>query len=581
MVILVMDRGRLPDPGGGPGWQTCEVFHSVPLRFQLVALQLAIVLAVLTAVGVVTIRMQEAQLRDAYKSRLIGVAESVARLPSVINAFGTPAPAETIQPIAEVIRQASNVTYVVVTDKFGVRQSHPNPEEIGKHVSTDPSVPLAGDIYVGTQTGTLGESWRVKVPIFDRNGAVIGSASVGVLESTLAADLYEDLPQLFGWLVGAALLGSLGAMYISKLVWRRIYKLEPEDIAALLETRDAMLHGLGEGLVAVDADGTVVLVNDEARRLLGVGEEILGSPATASLEPGIHRLLAAGSSTEELVLSGERILLGKVNAATVDGREVGKVLILRDRTELHAMLRDRDGALDVTQALRAQAHEFANKLHVVSGLLELGQQSKAVEFLGRSAADAGFVNRPLAAGITDDGVRALLIAKSTVCAERGIDIEVAEDSVCSPDGTDDVITVLGNLIDNAVDAAGYDSTVAVALAETPAGGRVLTVEDDGPGVPDADRQAVFEPGVTSKDTDGVNTRGFGLALVQRVARRRGGTAAVTRSDLGGARFTVTFSTLTSHMATSNTVTSHTAGSAAAAPPAAGPDAPRKAALERL
>ena len=580
MVILVTDRGRLPAPGGGPGWQTCEVFHSVPLRFQLVALQLAIVLAVLTAVGVVTIRMQEAQLRDAYKSRLIGVAESVARLPSVINAFGTPAPAETIQPIAEVIRQASNVTYVVVTDKFGVRQSHPNPEEIGKHVSTDPSVPLAGDIYVGTQTGTLGESWRVKVPIFDRNGAVIGSASVGVLESTLAADLYEDLPQLFGWLVGAALLGSLGAMYISKLVWRRIYKLEPEDIAALLETRDAMLHGLGEGLVAVDADGTVVLVNDEARRLLGVGEEILGSPATASLEPGIHRLLAAGSSTEELVLSGERILLGKVNAATVDGREVGKVLILRDRTELHAMLRDRDGALDVTQALRAQAHEFANKLHVVSGLLELGQQSKAVEFLGRSAADAGFVNRPLAAGITDDGVRALLIAKSTVCAERGIDIEVAEDSVCSPDGTDDVITVLGNLIDNAVDAAGYDSTVAVALAETPAGGRVLTVEDDGPGVPDADRQAVFEPGVTSKDADGVNTRGFGLALVQRVARRRGGTAAVTRSDLGGARFTVTFSTLTSHMATSNTVTSHTAGSAAAAPPA-GPDAPRKAALERL
>ncbi|MFC8410593.1 ATP-binding protein [Arthrobacter sp. NPDC057259] len=547
------------------------MFHSVPLRFQLVALQLAIVLAVLTAVGVVTIRMQEAQLRDAYKSRLIGVAESVARLPSVINAFGTPAPAETIQPIAEVIRQASNVTYVVVTDKFGVRQSHPNPEEIGKHVSTDPSVPLAGDIYVGTQTGTLGESWRVKVPIFDRNGAVIGSASVGVLESTLAADLYEDLPQLFGWLVGAALLGSLGAMYISKLVWRRIYKLEPEDIAALLETRDAMLHGLGEGLVAVDADGTVVLVNDEARRLLGVGEEILGSPATASLEPGIHRLLAAGSSTEELVLSGERILLGKVNAATVDGREVGKVLILRDRTELHAMLRDRDGALDVTQALRAQAHEFANKLHVVSGLLELGQQSKAVEFLGRSAADAGFVNRPLAAGITDDGVRALLIAKSTVCAERGIDIEVAEDSVCSPDGTDDVITVLGNLIDNAVDAAGYDSTVAVALAETPAGGRVLTVEDDGPGVPDADRQAVFEPGVTSKDTDGVNTRGFGLALVQRVARRRGGTAAVTLSDLGGARFTVTFGTIT---------TSHTAGSAAAAPPE-GPDAPRKAALERL
>src|SRR6478735_8666160 len=322
VILVTAERGH-PARAQAAGWETRDMVHRIPLRFQLVALQLGIVLAVLTAVGAVTIRMQEAQLRDAYKGRLIGVAESVARLPSVIDAFGTSSPVQTIQPIAEVIRQASNVTYVVVTDRNGVRQSHPNPEEIGKPVSTDPSVPLSGDIYVGTQTGTLGESWRVKVPIFDRAGTVIGTASVGVLESTLAADLYEDLPQLFGWLLGAALLGSLGAMYISKLVWRRIYKLEPEDIAALLETRDAMLHGLGEGLVAVDADGRVALVNDEARRLLALAGDITGTPAAASLEPAVLRLLSAGSATEELVLSGERILLGKVNAATVDGREVG------------------------------------------------------------------------------------------------------------------------------------------------------------------------------------------------------------------------------------------------------------------
>jgi sensor histidine kinase regulating citrate/malate metabolism len=516
--------------------------HTIPLRFQLVALQLGIVLAVLTAVGAVTIRMQEQQLRDAYKGRLIGVAESVARLPSVVDAFGTPVPAETIQPIAEVIRQASNVTYVVVTDRNGVRQSHPNPAEIGKHVSTDPSVPLSGEIYVGTQTGTLGESWRVKVPIFDGTGTVIGSASVGVLESTLAEDLHEDLPQLFGWLLVAAVLSSLGAMYISKMVWRRIYKLEPEDIAALLETRDAMLHGLGEGLVAVDADGKVALVNDEARRLLGVGEEITGSPGAVCLEPGVQRLLASGSATEELVLSGERILLGKVNAATVDGREVGKVLILRDRTELHAMLRDRDGALDVTQALRAQAHEFANKLHVISGLLELGERDKAIEYLGRSHSDADIANRPLAAGITDHGVQALLIAKSTVCAERGIEIDVSPDSVCSPEAGGDVITVLGNLIDNAVDAAGYDSTIAVRIDETADGARTITVEDEGPGVPEADRARVFDAGVTTKDAEGINSRGFGLALVQRVARRRGGAAEVSSSALGGACFTVVLRT---------------------------------------
>lgn len=519
------------------------MLHNIPLRFQLVALQLAIVLVVLTAVGAVTIRMQEQQLRDAYQGRLIGVAESVARLPSVMDAFRSRYPAETIQPIAEVIRQASNVTYVVVTDEHGLRYSHPNPAEIGKPVSTDPSVPLSGQIYVGTQTGTLGESWRVKVPIFDDSGkTVIGSVSVGVLESTLAEDLNEDLPQLFGWLLGAALLSSLGAMYISRLVWRRNYKLEPEDIASLLKTRDAMLHGLGEGLVAVDSEGKVALVNDEARRLLAVGEDVVGAPAETALEPGIHGLLAAGSATEKMVLSGERILLGKVNSARVDGREVGKVLILRDRTELHRILRDRDGALDVTQALRAQAHEFANKLHVISGLLELGQHSKAIEYLGRSHSEAAVVNRPLAPGITDHGVQALLIAKSTVCAERGIEIVVHPESTCSPDGTGDVITVLGNLIDNAVDAAGYDSTINVRLQHGPDGETSIMVEDDGPGIPEAEWRAVFEAGVTTKAQPAGNTRGLGLALVRRVAERRNGHATVARSGLGGARFTVVFRT---------------------------------------
>ena len=371
---------------------------------------------------------------------------------------------------------------------------------------------------------------------------MIGSASVGVLESTLAEDLYEDLPQLFGWLLGAALLGSLGAMYISKLVWRRIYKLEPEDIAALLETRDAMLHGLGEGLVAVDADGKVALVNDEARRLLGVGEEITGQPASECLEPGIRRMLAAGSATEELVLSGERILLGKVNAATVDGREVGKVLILRDRTELHTILRDRDGALDVTQALRAQAHEFANKLHVISGLLELGEQDKAVEYLGRSHSDAAFVNRPLAAGITDHDVRALLIAKSTVCAERGIEILVEPGFGVHPGRDRRRHHGPGEPDRQRGGRRGLRQHRRRPAGGNADGERTITVEDDGPGVPEPERAAVFEAGVTTKPAEGINSRGFGLALVQRVARRRGGAASVSPSALGGACFTVVLRT---------------------------------------
>ena len=188
--------------------KTCDMFpQKIPLRFQLVAsCSWASCWLSFTAVGAVTIREDAGTTtRDAYKGRLIGVAESVAQLPSVINAFGTTSdqPA-TIQPIAEVIRQASNVTYVVVTNRHGVRQSHPNPAEIGRPVSTDPSVPLSGEIYVGTQTGTLGESWRVKVPIFDDDGEVMGQVSVGILESELRADFIGGLTGMLAALVVAA-----------------------------------------------------------------------------------------------------------------------------------------------------------------------------------------------------------------------------------------------------------------------------------------------------------------------------------------------------------------------------------------
>ena len=238
------------------------MIRKVSLRTQLLALQLLIVLTTVCLVGVVATLMQAAQIRESYQQQMIGVAQSVATLPSVVEAFDSDDPSATIQPIAELIRQASGVTYVVVTDAEGIRFSHPNPDRIGEPVSTDPSIPLSGETYVGTQTGTLGESWRVKVPIRDEDGIVIGTASVGILESELRADLYDYLPWLALWLVGAVLVGTLGAVWVSRLVWRRIYRLEPEEIASLLETREAMLHGIGEGLVAVDAHERVALVND-------------------------------------------------------------------------------------------------------------------------------------------------------------------------------------------------------------------------------------------------------------------------------------------------------------------------------
>src|SRR5918995_174066 len=179
------------------------------LGMQLVLLQVAIVLTTVVGTGLTAVWLQEQQLRDAYQDRMIAVAQSVAGLPAITDAFDDADPSSTIQPVAEVIRRASNVTYVVVANDQGIRYSHPNPDRIGEKASTDPAIPLSGEIYVGTQTGTLGESWRVKVPIFDDEGEVMGQVSVGILESELRADFIGGLTRILPPLLVAAGIGVL------------------------------------------------------------------------------------------------------------------------------------------------------------------------------------------------------------------------------------------------------------------------------------------------------------------------------------------------------------------------------------
>ena len=238
------------------------------LRTQLVLLQVFIVLAIVLTVGLAAMLMQERQIREASQERMIAVAQSVAQLPTIVDAYDDADPAAVIQPIAELIRDSSNVAYVVVTDDEGIRFSHPNPERIGEPVSTDPSVALAGDMYVGTQTGTLGESWRVKVPVFDADGDVMGQVSVGILESALREDFLGDITGFLLALGAATVVGVVAATGVARIVRRRIYGLEPDEIRGLLETREATLHGIREGMLALDERGDVSLCNDSAARLL-------------------------------------------------------------------------------------------------------------------------------------------------------------------------------------------------------------------------------------------------------------------------------------------------------------------------
>ena len=518
------------------------------LSTQIIVLQLAIILLTVGAgLGVSLIQARHELDRSAGRESLL-IARTVAAIPAVRNAFGTADPARDIQPIAERIRKLTGASFIVVAGRNGIRYSHPNPAMIGTSLLRDPGESpapvLAGKTFLGVQDGSLGRSMRAKVPLRNEFGDVIGLVSVGVTERTLSAKLRGNLPVILIPTLFGLFLGGVGSFLLARRIKRQTFGLEPEEIATLLEQREAMLHGIREGAIATDAGGRVTLLNDEAQRLLGLDANALGRFVDEVVPVGRLRdvLLGRVDGPDEIVLVDDRVLV--INRMPVDlrGRTIGAVVTLRDRTELEGLIRELDDVRSLAEALRAQEHEFSHRLHVIGGLIELGRHEEAVQFISSSSVLHQKLAESLVDRVGDPMLVALLLGKSVVAAERGIELTVSAVGKL-PDDIGDVrglVTIFGNLIDNALDSvvaeSGSDARVDVAIAVEGAN-LVLRVHDSGPGIDPGLTEEIFRDGFTTKVARGAMRRGLGLALVSQEVQRRGGRISVENAH--GALFTVT------------------------------------------
>jgi two-component system, CitB family, sensor kinase len=512
--------------------------HRLSLARQILLMQALIVVTTVGLGAAVSIQQARRQLDREYSERVLAIAQSVAAAPIVRQAFGDPDPSRTIQPFAESVRRATGAEFVVVANADQIRYSHPEPQRIGERLSTDATAVLTGRPFVGVETGTLGRSIRGKVPI-TADGDVIGVVSVGILTQEVAQRLRDLATTLLGFLAVAALLGVVGSYLLARHVKRQTFGLEPGEIAGLLEHREALLHGLREGVIAVDRDDAVTLVNDEARRLLDLRAEVVGTPVgTLDLPPRIREVLAGTvQGPDQVVLRRGRVLVVNRMPVRVRGEDVGAVATLRDRTKLTELATELDGARSTAGALRAQAHEFANRMHTVAGLIELGEHDEALGFITRVGAEHERTAAAVTDRVHDPAIAALLVAKTAAAAERGAVLTISSDSRLDPvDGEpQDVLTVVGNLVDNALDAlGGVGGRVEVRLRQTPEG-TLVQVHDSGPGVADDLAEEVFNHGFTTKVAERGGARGLGLALTRTVCLGRGGWVRVHNDD--GAVFT--------------------------------------------
>lgn len=516
------------------------------LSTQLLLLELAIILLTVGVSSVVVYLHSRGDIAKRAGAESLAIAQTVATDQQVIAAITRPDGARIIDPIAERIRRATGASFVVVANRRGIRMSHPNPKLIGKSLLHDPGenprAIFAGGTFVGEQRGSLGWSMRAKVPIRDANGRVVGLVSVGVLEKAIASEFRESLPVILVPLLVALTVAVLGAFLLARRVKRQTFGLEPDEIAALLEQREAMLHGVREGAITLDPTGRITLINDQAQRLLGLTADVVGQPVGDVVPTGRVQdvLLGRASGRDEVLVLGERVLVANRMPVEVRGRPIGAVVTLRDRTELDALSRELHDVRKLADALRAQEHEFQHRLHVISGLIELGRYDDAVQEINRSS----LLHQELAASLVDrvgDPIlAALLLGKAAVASEHGVKLDVHATEL--PHELEDVrslVGMLGNLIDNALESASdggggghVDVVLRVEGAEL-----VIAVHDSGPGVDPALTEEIFRDGFTTKVArGGQQKRGLGLALVSQEVHRRRGTIEVENVD--GARFTV-------------------------------------------
>ncbi|SDO25433.1 two-component system, CitB family, sensor kinase [Microbacterium sp. ru370.1] len=517
------------------------------MRFatRMLVVQVATQLVVVAVCTAVFAFLGVQQLKAEADSSALNIARSVAEAPDVralVTAFsadpGTPDAAQLrdgeLQHYAADVTDRTQGLFVVITDDHGIRLAHPDPDRLGQVVSTSFADALAGREVVTWETGTLGESARAKVPIYPpAGGAPVGEVSVGFER----ASVFDDLPALIGGIaVAVALAVAIGAI-VALLMRRRLERLtlgvQPEELVALVQTQTAVLEGADEGVLALDEAGVVRVCTATAERLLGVTGAVGRPIADLGLAPAVTAALSGPGASTGLPL-GDRVVFIDVRPVRRGARALGRVAVLRDRTDVMALSGRLDSVRAMGDALRVQRHENANRLHAAVGLLDAGRVEEARAFLA-DLVDRGSVDWavPGIELVGDAMLQSFLGAKALAARERGVALRLADDTFSREpiDDVEDVVAVLGNLIDNAVTAAAAapaPRAVEVSVLDD-RDAVVMTVADSGGGIVDVDE--IFAPRDRDADSDTVHGLGIGLPLSREFARRRGGEVWVV--DAGG------------------------------------------------
>ncbi|MCL5982178.1 MAG: sensor histidine kinase [Firmicutes bacterium] len=483
--------------------------------------------------GIILIQSFSATLESEIGSRALAVARTVAQMEEIQNHVGKANGQDVIQPIAERIRLATIVEYVVVLDMDKIRHSHPLRDRIGQPFEGGDEGPAFADHeYISRAVGIMGPSVRAFVPLrVDEGTRQVGVVVVGILTPTILRLVSDIRTRLYGSLLFALFIGLTGSVLLAGNIKRAMHNMEPVEMARLLEERSSVFHSIGEGIIAIDRDMNITVINAEAKRIIGLKEDVVGRPIR-DVVPGSHlpRTVEAGIAeyNQESVINSTTILVSRI-PIVVNGKLIGAVATFKDKTEIRRLAEELTGVKKFIEALRVQNHEHANKLHTIAGLIQLKRHEEAIDYIFDVSAEQEELTLFLTKYVRDYSIAGLLFGKYIRAKEMKITLEI--DQRCRleelPPQLDSsaVVIIVGNILENAMEAvAGMPSErrkVQVLIRNLPEH-FLIRVHDLGAGIALHNMEKIFHPEFSTKNSG----RGVGLSLVYQHVASAGGKIRV-------------------------------------------------------
>lgn len=515
------------------------------LKYKIMIYVISMICLVLIFAGFIVINDVINNVHTSISNRALAIGRVIANVDDVQKALVSSNPSEILQPIAENWRQATGAAFIVISNMDEIRLSHPEVSKIGTPmVKLDRELVLHGQEFVTVAKGVLDPALRAYVPIFDYydKNKQVGFISVGFYLDDIAEKGKQSAVRVFYAFLLAVVLCSVGSCILANNVKKAIFDLEPYEIAKIVKEHAATLQAIREGLIAVDINGIINIINDEAERMLGIPREQLYGKAVFLLFPmnNLQQVINAGETIfDHEIKIGDLVVMANIVPIEIEGRLSGAVISFRDRTEVIRLAEEITGVKTFVDIMRAQAHEYKNKLHAISGLIQLGRAEEAVDYIIDSCLNKEYLYEKLSMRIKDSIVFGLLMGKSKRMRELGIEMDIAPESSLTSlpknFASGDMVLVLGNLLENAIDVLEKEKNKKIVVTlKQDNNGIYIRVWNSGPWINEEINDKIYEKGITTKGSK----RGIGLALVKEKVELNKGTIYHRNLASGGVEFNV-------------------------------------------